>query len=211
MMRSAHTGKQLGVSRISTSRPDGTPSHTLKRADLYQALHDQATSRGIGIQHGKRLVNAETTGAGVRAVFADGSDATGDLLIGCDGVHSAVRRIIDPAAPAPTYAGLVGTGGYARGVDVDAERGSYTMIFGKRAFFGYPVAPDGEVCWFGNVPRPVAAPRPAGSDKRRPPPGRPIGPPKQGPPATPSARSAPPAPPSHWPPSPAGHLSRPGR
>jgi len=211
MMRSAHTGKQLGVSRISTSRPDGTPSHTLKRADLYQALHDQATSRGIGIQHGKRLVNAETTGAGVRAVFADGSDDTGDLLIGCDSVHSAVRRIIDPAAPAPTYAGLVGTGGYARGVDVDTERGSYTMIFGKRAFFGYPVAPDGEVWWFANVPRPAAAPRPAGSSQSRPPPGRPIGPPKQGPPATPSARSAPPTPPSHWPPSPAGHLSRPGR
>jgi len=153
MMRSAHTGKHLGVSRISTSRPDGTPSHTLKRADLYQALHDEATGRGIGIEHGKRLVNAETTGEGVRAVFADGSDATGDVLIGCDGIHSAVRRIIDPAAPAPTYAGLVGTGGYARGVHVEAEPGSYTMIFGKRAFFGYAVAPDGEVWWFANVPR----------------------------------------------------------
>ena len=28
------------------------------------------------------------------------------------------------------------------------------MIFGKRAFFGYAVAPDGEVWWFANVPQP---------------------------------------------------------
>jgi hypothetical protein len=27
------------------------------------------------------------------------------------------------------------------------------MIFGKRAFFGYAMAPDGEVWWFANVPR----------------------------------------------------------
>jgi FAD-dependent urate hydroxylase len=38
-------------------------------------------------------------------------------------------------------------------VDVDAEPGSYTLIFGKRAFFGYGLAPDGAVWWFANVPR----------------------------------------------------------
>jgi FAD-dependent urate hydroxylase len=38
-------------------------------------------------------------------------------------------------------------------VQVDAEPGSYTMIFGRRAFFGYALAPGGEVWWFANVPR----------------------------------------------------------
>ena len=75
------------------------------------------------------------------------------MLIGADGVHSVVRRLIDPNAPAPTYVGLVNLGGYARGVPVDAQPGSYTLIFGKRAFFGYLQAPDGEVWWFANVPR----------------------------------------------------------
>ena len=89
----------------------------------------------------------------MQTTFADGTSATGDLLIGCDGIHSAVRTIIDPAAPAPTYAGLLNTGGYARGVPVGTEPGRYEMIFGKRAFFGYVVAPDGEVWWFANVPR----------------------------------------------------------
>jgi FAD-dependent urate hydroxylase len=164
------SGKRLGESRTGQELPDGTTSQTMKRADLYRALHEEALARGVRIEHGRRLVGAEDTGGGVRAVFTDGSEATGDLLIGCDGVHSAVRRIIDPAAPAPTYAGLLTTGGYARGVRVDTEPGSYDMVFGKRAFFGYATAPDGEVWWFANVPRPDEPARgepQAGSDAWR--------------------------------------------
>jgi FAD-dependent urate hydroxylase len=70
----------------------------------------------------------------VRAIFDDGADATGDVLIGADGIHSATRGLIDPNAPAPVHAGLINLGGYARGVQVDAEPGSYTMVFGRRAF-----------------------------------------------------------------------------
>lgn len=147
------TGKRLGESRTGGTLPDGTTSHTLRRADLYRALHDEALARGVRVEHGKRLVDAHDTGDGVRAVFADGSEAAADVLIGCDGIHSSVRRIVDPAAPAPAYAGLLATGGYAHGVAVDAEPGRYEMIFGRRAFFGYAVAPGGEVWWFANLPR----------------------------------------------------------
>lgn len=150
----AGTGKRLGQTRTGGSLPDGTVSQTIKRADLYRVLHEQASSRGVRVEHGKRLAAAENTGDGVRAVFTDGSEAVGDVLIGCDGVHSAVRPVIDPAAPAPAYAGLLNTGGYARGVRVGPEPGNYEMIFGKRAFFGYATAPDGEVWWFANLPRP---------------------------------------------------------
>lgn len=145
------TGKYLGSG--PTGLPGGMPSQTLKRADLYQALHEEAARRGVPIEHGKRLVDAKHTGDAVRAMFADGSEATGDLLIGCDGVHSTLRRIIDPAAPSPSYAGLINTGGYASGVPVDTAPGSYGMIFGKQAFFGYAVAPGREVWWFANLPR----------------------------------------------------------
>jgi FAD-dependent urate hydroxylase len=149
----SHTGKRLGVTRTGRAVDDGMASHTIKRGDLYRALHDEALARGIGIEHGKRLTEAVDTGDGVRAVFADGSAVEADILIGCDGVHSTVRRLIDPGAPAPRYAGLINTGGFARGVGVEAEPGGYEMCFGKRAFFGYVAAPDGEVWWFANVPR----------------------------------------------------------
>lgn len=149
------SGKRLGAAVLSVSLADGTTGYTLKRADLYSAMRDQATNRGIRIEHSKRLVAAEHINGGVRARFADGSDATGDLLIGCDGVHSMARRLIDPNAPVPAFGGLLNLGGYVRGVRVDADPGTYHMIFGKRAFFAYAVAPDGEVWWFANVPQPT--------------------------------------------------------
>jgi FAD-dependent urate hydroxylase len=148
------TGKRLGAAAVSMTLADGTTGYTVKRAHLYKALHDQAISRGIRIEHGKRLVAAESVGDEVRARFADGSEAIGDILIGCDGIHSTVRRMIDHHAPAPEYAGLINLGGYVRGVRVDADPGTYHMIYGKRAFFGYARAPDGEVWWFANVPEP---------------------------------------------------------
>jgi 2-polyprenyl-6-methoxyphenol hydroxylase-like FAD-dependent oxidoreductase len=146
------TGKRLGAAAVSMTLADGTTGYTLKRADLYQAMHDQATAQGIRIEHGRRLAAAEPVGGGVQARFTDGTDATGDILIGCDGIHSTVRAIIDPDAPAPQYEGLINLGGYVRGVRVSADPGTYHMIFGKRAFFGYALAPDGEVWWFANLP-----------------------------------------------------------
>ncbi len=147
------SGKRLGDVRTGLLSADGTTSHTLKRADLYKAIHDEAAARGLAVEHGKRLVDVERTTNGVRALFEDGSEATGDFLIGADGVHSRVRSVIDANAPAPTYEGLLSLGGYASGVAVDAEPGTYTLIFGKRAFFGYFLAQDGAVWWFANVPR----------------------------------------------------------
>ncbi|MGL3151248.1 FAD-dependent oxidoreductase [Microbacterium sp. A82] len=148
-----HTGKTLGITPTGGTLADGTVSRTIQREALYRAMHDEATSRGIAIQQGKQLISAHETGHGVRAEFSDGTQEEADILIGADGIHSTVRRIIDPNAPRPKFSGLLTTGGYARGVTVKAAPGSYEMIFGRRAFFGYATAPDGEVWWFVNIPR----------------------------------------------------------
>jgi len=146
------TGKHLGDVPNGGALPDGTVSQTLKRADLYRALRDEAVRRGARVEYGKRLVDAETTPDGVVALFEDGTEAVGDLLIGADGIHSRVRRIIDPSAPGARYIPVLNIGGYASYVRVPAEPGSFRMIFGKRAFFGYAVHPSGEVLWFANPP-----------------------------------------------------------
>ena len=146
------TGKRLGEVPATTARRDGPTSRTLKRSDLAEALLAEAGRRGIRVEHGRRLAGAEETPDGVRARFADGSEAEGDVLIGADGVHSAVRRLIDPAAPVPSYGGLLNTGGYARALGPGGETGHYEMIFGRRAFFGHVTAPQGDVWWFANVP-----------------------------------------------------------
>lgn len=146
------TGKRLGATPTGYPLPDSTVSHTITRADLYMSMQQLVRDRGIRVEHGKRLVDGADTGRGVRADFADGTTASADILVGCDGVHSTVRGLIDPHAPAPRYEGLVTIGGYATGVAAGVPGGGYEMIFGKRAFFGYTAAPDGRVWWFANLP-----------------------------------------------------------
>ena len=160
------TGKRLGRVALGSNLPGRDVSHTIKRPHLHRALHDEASRRGISIAFGKRLVATETAGTGIRAVFGDGSDAVGDLLIGSDGVHSAVRTIIDPRAPKPRFVGLLNFGGYTAGVQ-HGEPGAWHMIFGARAFFGYVADAVGR---YGVVRERAAArgdPRRTGCDQRR--------------------------------------------
>ena len=146
------SGKRLGRVPIGSTRGGRDASHTIKRSNLHHALHQEAMTRGVPIAFGKRLRGAEPAGVGIRALFEDGSDAVGDVLIGCDGVHSAVRRLIDPHAPEPRYVGLLNFGGYTSRV-TQGEPGTWQMIFGARAFFGYVADPAGGTVWFANVPR----------------------------------------------------------
>jgi FAD-dependent urate hydroxylase len=149
------TGKRLGTVPLGGELPDGTVTHTMKRAGLYQALLAEAWNRGIPIEHGKRLLEATpASNGGVVARFEDGTAAAGDLLIGADGIYSRTRRIIDPDAPAPRFSGLGNIGGFARIPALAGEPGRYVMTFGKRAFFGYILSSTGEVWWFANPPSP---------------------------------------------------------
>jgi FAD-dependent urate hydroxylase len=149
------TGRRLGTVSNGGRLADGTVSHTIKRARLYRALHEEAAARGIRTGYGKRLVGAEVTDGGVTVAFDDGTRATGDLLVGADGVHSTTRRLLDPAAPAGRYVGLVNFGGYTPDSAGATEPGVWHMIFGRRAFFGSVVDPEGGTVWFANVPRPA--------------------------------------------------------
>ena len=59
------------------------------RSELRSLLQE-----GINIEWNKRLVSFEDKGDRVIAHFEDGSFATGDCLIGCDGGGSAVRELL---------------------------------------------------------------------------------------------------------------------
>jgi len=105
-------GRRLGTIPLGDALLDGTASQTINRARLSRALQDEAIRRGVHLEFGKRLVDASTSADGrVVARFEDGTEATGDLLIGADGVHSVTRHIIDSSAPRGRYLGLVNFGG----------------------------------------------------------------------------------------------------
>jgi 2-polyprenyl-6-methoxyphenol hydroxylase-like FAD-dependent oxidoreductase len=149
-------GRELGTLPLGAPLADGTPALTMKRSRLAGALAAEAARRGIRIEFGRRLQSVARDGAAVVARFEDGSTERADLVIGADGVHSVVRRIIDPSAPAGRYVGLTNFGGLTEaglvpGVSLEPE--SWQFTFGKHAFFGAHRTPDGDVVWFVNAPR----------------------------------------------------------
>jgi 2-polyprenyl-6-methoxyphenol hydroxylase-like FAD-dependent oxidoreductase len=150
------SGRLLADIPVGQPLDDGTPSLTMKRTRLTRRLVEEARSRGIAIEGGRRLQRAVMHGDRVVATFDDGSTLAADLLIGADGVHSVVRRHIDPDAPEGRYVGLTNFGGItaARSVpSIDLEPETWQFIFGRQAFFGAQQAPNGDVVWFVNAPR----------------------------------------------------------
>ncbi|MFJ7969665.1 FAD-dependent oxidoreductase [Streptomyces sp. NPDC096324] len=143
------TGKDLA----RFAPPSRLPSlQFVWRADLYRAIYDEAERRSVPIHHGKRLTGTTDTGSGVTAHFADGTQASADILIGADGIRSTVRSLIDPAAPQPNYAGLVCFGARMDQSGMPSTAGVMYMCFGKRAFFGYQIFDDTSAVWFVNLP-----------------------------------------------------------
>lgn len=144
-------GKQVGnLDSTAEEQRYGASNLMLKRGLLHKALREAAEAEAVRLHFGKRLTNITVTASQeVIAHFEDGSTAHGDLLIGCDGLHSRTRRILLPNAPQPAYTGLIDCGGFGHCLAVIP--GAQHMIFGRRAFFGYIAREDGEVYWFSNV------------------------------------------------------------
>lgn len=129
----------------------------LRRADLALALQEEVERRGIPLVHGARLSSLKEDTAGITATFTDGQTASGDLLIGADGLNSTARSLISPAAP--RYAGQRVFYGYTTepAAAVDSHSEAITMVRGSQAAFGYACSPGGETFWFARVSGPAAS------------------------------------------------------
>jgi 2-polyprenyl-6-methoxyphenol hydroxylase-like FAD-dependent oxidoreductase len=149
------TGRHLGDVTLGVPLDDGSIALTMKRSALAAVLEDAARRRGADVRFGAQVVSVQEDPDGVRAVLGDGSVVEGDLLVAADGVHSLVRRTIDPAAPQAHYVGLSNFGGITRGTAVAGELTpqAWHFVFGRRSFFGAHPLPNGDVVWFVNEPR----------------------------------------------------------
>jgi 2-polyprenyl-6-methoxyphenol hydroxylase-like FAD-dependent oxidoreductase len=88
----------------------GSPHYQMHRADVLEALVDAIPPERIHVAHA--LVGFADRGDRVEAEFQNGARIAADVLVGADGIHSAVRRIlIGPEQPHFTgcmcYRGLV--------------------------------------------------------------------------------------------------------
>ncbi|OFP37027.1 FAD-dependent monooxygenase [Corynebacterium sp. HMSC071B10] len=120
---------------------DRTTLHSLLLADIPSScVHTSAAAVGVDA----------STGA---VTFADGTQARFDVVVGADGIRSAVRASCF-ADPGMTYAGYNTWRAITEGVPLDAG----FETWGTRARFGAVPLHDGHTYWFAVTSGPEAQP-----------------------------------------------------
>lgn len=133
--------------RGAYSRTFGAPYLTMHRADLIDVLHRELPDQAIHL--GARCVAVETNDNGARARFADGREIEADIIVGADGIHSAVRKsLFGAGAPRFTgcacWRGLVPLDAFPPGI-VSTDG---TMYMGPRSHIIYYLVRGGELVNF---------------------------------------------------------------
>jgi 2-polyprenyl-6-methoxyphenol hydroxylase-like FAD-dependent oxidoreductase len=84
------------------------PQFSIHRGDLHAVLLEAARARlgADAVVLGAKCAAIEQDAGGVTAHFEDGAAARGSCAVGCDGIHSAVRRQLFPGEGGPNYQGI---------------------------------------------------------------------------------------------------------
>ena len=84
------------------------PQLSIHRADLHDVLLEAARARlgDDAVQLDRRCTRIDQDGSGVTVHFDNAAPQAGKVAIGCDGIHSAVRRQLFPDEGPPKYSGV---------------------------------------------------------------------------------------------------------
>ncbi|EAU39520.1 predicted protein [Aspergillus terreus NIH2624] len=127
---SLRTGQELAT--IDYTGREGTgfggyKGRRVKRYDLLRALLRVVERlESVTVQYGKKVTRVEEDiqGKKVRVRFEDGTSATGDIVLGCDGIHSAVRSEFVEPERVPSYSGIVSAYGFVEAKTVLGAQGT---------------------------------------------------------------------------------------
>jgi FAD-dependent urate hydroxylase len=127
----------------------GQRPYPVARTDLQQILLD---AYGDPVHLGMRCIGVEADDRSVTALFEDGTQVQGDLLIAADGIHSSLREYVLGKTYQPQYRGYVNWNGLVSASEALAPPQTWVIYVGnnQRASL-MPVAGD-RLYFFFDVP-----------------------------------------------------------
>lgn len=142
------SGRRLAVSSLQpVTQALGAPSVAIHRGRLLNILAHACTTSGIDMRTGLGVLgfDAPPSGEGVLAKLSDGSTLEAAVLVGCDGLHSAIRTQLHGQEP-PRYAGYTSWRGIAPQSQGDTDWAGEFWGNGQR--FGVVPIGHNEIYWF---------------------------------------------------------------
>lgn len=111
-MFSLSSGKLLGQLPLGGKERFGYDALRVGRSELQALMLRAAVEAGAEVRNKKKLVEVEEKDELIIARFEDGDEAVGDLLLGCDGIYSAVRaKYVEPSR-SPIYTSISSAYGF---------------------------------------------------------------------------------------------------
>jgi 2-polyprenyl-6-methoxyphenol hydroxylase-like FAD-dependent oxidoreductase len=128
-----------------SGRPNGDVPSLILRPVLHRALLDALGPDAVEANHA--AVGFQLEGTRVRLELADGTSATGDILIGADGVASVIRAKLHPAEAPPQPSGYFAVRGESPALD---QLGGLQALwyFGRGVESGVIQAGPRSIYWF---------------------------------------------------------------
>ncbi|KAJ1569765.1 hypothetical protein HK405_004494 [Cladochytrium tenue] len=118
------------IARFNWKSRDTFDDLDILRTTIARVVNEALNAEGVRVKAGKRLVHLEQApggSLGVTAHFADGTTASGDILVGADGINSVARSVILPGI-LPIKSDFVGYLGVSE-VNEDVHWNDDTLIF----------------------------------------------------------------------------------
>ncbi len=131
-----------------------TPTICIHRADLLAILSEKIPTECIHL--GEKLETFEQNETEVVARFASGKTAQGRALIGADGIHSTVRRLV-LGQSRPIYRGYHAWRGVARFLPKTFPLTMAAETWGRGLRFGMAPMGSGQTYWYATANAPEGA------------------------------------------------------
>ena len=140
------SGNTLASPRLPAEKERlGSDSAAVGRSELLSALLAEAGEDSV--LTGQRVAGLRREAGGVTALLAGGGEQRGRILIGADGLRSAVRAGLHGDHP-PRYAGYTAWRGVAENAEGLVPRGAGLEVWGRGARFGCVYIGGGQAYWF---------------------------------------------------------------